>query len=793
MTEFLDMKRRTVLQIGTAAAGAAAAGLGLSTSADAVEAADATTARGGIGAGAVRADGGLKVTGAARYAIEQQLDGLVHGVVVSSTAPSGRIVAVDTAAAEAAPGVIAVYTAANAPEIFAATTTDNGGAATEGFTPLRDDLVRYNGMHLAFVVADTFEEATEAAHLVRVDYAPDNFVVDLNDPNAQPEPMAGADAIWGDASDAMATAAVTVEAEYSHPRNYTAPMEPHACIASWADDKITVWEPSQWVGGGRAVIADWMGLQLDQVQVLSPYVGGGFGSKIAPHSHVAMACVASRALNRPVKASLTRQQTFTGIGGRPAARTTLKIGADIEGRIVAIEQTGVNEQAIDEPYMEPSNSVTKLMYAVPNIHAVHSVVPVNARRPGWMRAPMETMSTFALETAMDELSYKIGIDPVELRLRNWAERDPSDNTPWSTRQLREAYAAGAEAIGWSARNPAPRSMREGRELIGYGMAAGTYPILRTPAEARIVLLADGSAEVHSAGVDIGTGTYTILAQTAADILGIPSQRIRVRLGDTSLPRSPLAGGSQLANSLTNAVHAAAQSARDAVLALAANDPASPLRTGDASDLVFADGMIRPARRMSGGYSIGELLRAMGHDKLEIVGGSFAADATEETRNAAAGSFATMLGPNSGGVSKHSWIVQFVEVRVDEDFGTVRVKRMVAAVDSGLIYNPRLAESQWQGGMIMGIGQALLEEGIVDPRDGRTVNANLADYVVPVNADVPEITTISVGIPDFHSSTLGGKGVGEIGICGVAPAIGNAVYHATGQRIRHLPITLEKLA
>ena len=791
MTDTFEMKRRTLLQLGSAAGGAAALGLGIPSNARAA-ATERVIERGGIGAGLSRAEGALKVTGAAPYAIEQALDRMAYGVAVQSTVPAGRIRTIDTAAAEAAPGVIAVYTPSNAPEIFPATPFMQGGGATEAFTPLQDDVVRYNGMHLAFVVAETFEEATEAAHLVTVDYEAEPFILNITDPKAAPQHVEAVDAIWGDADAAMETADVTVDAVYTTSRNYNSPMEPHACIASWADDLMTVWEPSQWVGGARNVISQWMGLPLEQVRVLSPYVGGAFGSKIAPHAHVAMACAASRALQRPVKCSLTRQQTFTGLGGRPASRQTLKIGATAEGKIVSVIQEGFNESAIDDFYIEPANTVTRLMYAVPNIRAHHSIVPIHATQPGWMRAPLETPSTFGLETAMDELSYKLGIDPVELRLRNWAEQDPSDNIPWSTRQLREAYTEGARAFGWANRTPEPRSMREGRELIGYGMAAGTYPILRTDAEAKVVIFADGSAEVHSAGVDIGTGTYTILAQTAADILGIPSSRIKVVLGDTDLPRAPLAGGSQLANNLTSAVDATARSARTALLQLAASDPASPLR-GDAGQLALEDGMIRPTRRPSGGVAIGDLLRAVGRDRFETTGGTFAPDATEETRNAAAGTFTTMRMHTFGGVSMHSWIAQFVEVRVDEDFGTIRVKRMVAAVDSGRIYNPKLAESQWKGGMVMGIGQALLEEGVIDPRDGRTLNANFADYVMPVNADVPEITTISVGIPDLHASALGGKAVGEIGICGVGPAIGNAVYHATGKRLRHLPITMESLA
>jgi xanthine dehydrogenase YagR molybdenum-binding subunit len=365
--------------------------------------------------------------------------------------------------------------------------------------------------------------------------------------------------------------------------------------------------------------------------------------------------------------------------------------------------------------------------------------------------------------------------------------------PWTTRQLREAYAAGAEGIGWWKRNPVPRSMREGRQLIGYGMAAGSYPMIRTASEAKLVFHASGQIEVLSAGTDMGTGTYTILAQTAADALGVPVENVVVRLGDTILPRSALAGGSQQANNLSGAVDKAARNAVEALLALAASDSKSPLQGANVADLTFENGTVRPARRPAGGVSIAELLKAVGMGKLEVEGNTFAPGATEDMKNAADRSFAQLKGAVEGGVSAHSWCAQFVEVSVDEDFGTIRVKRMVSAFDSGRIFNPKLAESQWISGMVMGLGQTLLEEGYVDQRDGRTINANFADYAVPVNADVPDIQVISVGIPDMQATALGGKGVGEIGIVGVAPAIGNAVYHATGKRIRSLPITLEKLA
>ncbi len=433
------------------------------------------------------------------------------------------------------------------------------------------------------------------------------------------------------------------------------------------------------------------------------------------------------------------------------------------------------------------------MYATPNFSSRQSIVPVNTVLPGALRAPGENPGAFGIESAIDELAYEIGIDPLAIRLLNYAEEDPHARKPWSTRKLREAFAAGAEAFGWSRRTPAPRSMRQGNQLIGWGVAAGTYPVRRTPGEALVCILADGSVEVASSSIDMGMGTYTILAQTAADALGVSVERISVKLGDSALPRAPVAGGSQLANLMTGAVHKAALAARDELIGLAINDPNSPFRDVQANTLVISQGRITSPRGDGPGIPIAELMRRIGRERIEALRDTLAeAGWGEEDRYKNFTTIATMRSPTDGDYSLHSWCAHFVEVRVDEDFGTVRVSRVVSALDSGRLYNPKLAESQWKGGIIMGIGQALLEEGVVDRRHARIVNNNLADYLIPTNADIPDIEVISVGVPDPHASALGGKAVGELGIVGVAPAIANAVYHATGRRVRDLPITLDKM-
>jgi xanthine dehydrogenase YagR molybdenum-binding subunit len=787
-----QIRRRTLLK--TAAAGAALASTGLALNPLIGEAAPlvAKEDNGSLGERAPRQDGGLKVRGKARYAIENVIEGMLYGVAVQSTISAGKITRIDTSKADKAPGVLAVYTHLNRLEIKQAVQVAQGGAATTSFTPLQDDLVRWNGQHIALVVAETFEQATEAASLIEVGYSQTDAIVEPSDPRAEPRYIEALQVKWGAADEAFANSEVKVDEVYTTPREYNVPMEPHGCIAHWEGSELIVYESSQWVGGARNVIAQWMGIEMAQVRVVSPFIGGGFGCKVAPHAHVAMACAASRVLGRPLKVSLTRPQTFTGYGGRPRTGQRVALGCTQQGILTSIVHDGWNETSIEDTYLESSTRVTPIMYATPNLLARHEVIPVNTVNPGWMRAPGESVSAFALETAMDELAYKIGIDPIDLRLRNWASQDPKNNIPWTTRRLREAYQAGANAFGWSDRNPKPRSMRNGRELIGWGMASGTYPVLRTPGEAKIVIHKNGQIEVLSAGVDLGTGTYTILAQTAASVFDIPTRSVKVTLGDSSLPRSPLAGGSQLAGNLTGAVFKAAKLAHSELLRIATTDRKSPLYGMDIGNLIFKNGRIKPSQRPGDGIQIADLLKALGRERFEVSTDTFKAGATEAERSAAAHSFTQMLPATTGGVSAHSWGVHFVEVRVDEDFGTVRVKRMVAAFDSGKVYNPKLAESQWIGGMIMGIGQALLEEGHIDQRDGRVLNANLADYVVPVNADVPEILTIDVGVPDLQASVLGGKAVGELGIVGVAAAISNAVYHATGKRIRDLPVTMDKL-
>ncbi|MER9902254.1 xanthine dehydrogenase family protein molybdopterin-binding subunit [Mesorhizobium sp. M0130] len=745
-----------------------------------------------VGGRLSRVDGPAKITGAAKYAVEQQLEGLAHAVLVESTIAAGRVRSIDTAAAEAAPGVLLVLTPDNILPLRTATDWLGTPPPDVAYCPLARDIT-FSGQHVAAVIAESFEQAVAAAALVKIAYDEVPAIVDLSDPKAGDGiPVDAMTKEWGEAETAFASAPVRICNAYNTPREYQAPMEPHGLIAMWQGDQLTVWEPSQWLDGMARTYAEWFGVPFENVRLVSPYIGGGFGSKAFAYGYGAVAAVAAKMLGRPVKLAVTRPQTFTAYGGRAATRQTVALGANAEGQIQSIVHRGVNETSVDGMWVEPLGSVTSVMYATPNFSSRQNVVRVNTVVPGALRAPGENPSAFGIESAIDELAYEVGIDPLEIRLRNYAEQDPHAKKPWSTRQLREAFAAGAEAFGWAKRSPEPRSMRDGSQLIGWGVAAGTYPVRRAYGEAVVRILADGSVEVESSSIDMGQGTYTILAQTAAEVVGVPAGNVIVKLGDSRYARAGVTGGSRLAGVMTGAVHKAASAALDQLIGLAIGDPASPFHTLQANTLVVANGRIASPRGNGPEVSIAELLSSVGREHIEAKGDTMPANSTVEDRYKNYTTIAMALPHTEGDYSRHSWCAHFIEVRVDEDFGTVRVSRVVSALDSGRLYNPKLAESQWKGGIIMGIGQALLEEGIVDRRHGRIVNNNLADYLIATNADIPDIEVISVGIPDPHSSVLGGKGVGELGIVGVAPAIANAVFHATGKRVRDLPITLEKL-
>ncbi len=730
-----------------------------------------------LGQAVDRVDGKLKVTGQARYAADRLLDGVLHGVPVVSTIARGTVTALDTARAERAQGVAAVLTRKNAPRLHP-TANDFGSWTKLGEQRLAfaDDRVHYVGQYLALVVADTLEHAIAAAALVNVTYTEDSPVIAFEDAEGAafvPKIVFGPNRIErGDVDKAIARAAIVVDERYSTPNEHHNPMEPSAALADWRDDRLTLYDATQWVMGARNCVADMLGLDRAQVRIISEYVGGGFGCKGFIWPHEALAAIAARHTGKPVKVALSRQQMFAACGHRPETRQRVVLAAGSDGRLLGIRHTAINQTSTVDEHTEMCGVATPFLYDCPSVDISHQVVPVNIATPTPMRAPGESPGLFAIESALDELAYRTGLDPVELRLRNYAETDPDKRLPFSSKHLRACYEIGRERIGWSDRTREPRSMRDGGALIGYGMATATYPGYRSPGAAAVRLFADGRVEVASATQDIGTGTYTTMTQVAAETLGVPLERIRAVLGDSTLPPAPVSGGSMTTASVTPAVKAACEEALRQLVRLATAEGRSPFAGTRSADIVAAEGQLRTSDGRVG-LPYAEVLQALGLDQVE---GQCRVESGEEMKK----------------YSFHSFGAQFAQVRVDRDLATVQVLRMVSVFDVGRVINSKTARSQALGGIIQGIGMSLMEHTVYDERSGAIVTGNLADYLVPVNADVIDIDVTFLDIPDMNISSVGARGVGEIAITGVAPAIANAVYHATGVRIRDLPITIEKL-
>jgi xanthine dehydrogenase YagR molybdenum-binding subunit len=730
-----------------------------------------------IGAPLDRIDGPLKVCGAARYSAEFTMPRMAHAVLVQSTVPNGRIARIDTAAAERSPGVVAVLTHRNAMRL------PQGGKGAEQppqgrvLALLQDDQVHYNGQPVAVVVADTLEQALGAAATVRVEYQRTAAALDFDaaKPRAySPGKVLGmdADSRHGDLQAGLAQAAVRKTLTYTTPMQHHNPMEPHATLAAWDGSRLTLHDSTQHVAGVQKTLAGIFGIPQDHVRVLCPYVGGGFGGKGSAWSHVALAALAARQCGQPVRLVLQRPQLFGPVGGRPRTEQTVTLGCTPDGRFTAVEHRVISNTSVIEDWTESSAMVTRMLYACPNIATSHRLVKLNVGTPTFQRAPGEATGSFALESALDELAYETGVDPIALRLRNYAERDPERDLPFSSKALRECYRVGAERFGWQRRNPKPRSLQQGQWLIGMGMASATRPAKRSPAAARVRLLADGQALVQSSTEDLGTGTYTVMTQIAADALGYAPAQIRFELGDTDLPEAPIAAGSMTVESVGAAIHEACLEVRRRLIELARADARSPLAGAAADGIVIDDGWLRLASDREHGEPAAALLARHGG----------ALEARVDSKP----------GGETGQYSMHTFGAVFAEVHVDRDLGVVRVPRVVGAYGVGQLINAKTAHSQLMGGIVWGISLALFEESVLDPHTGRFVNANLAEYHVPVNADIGTIDITVVPEQDAQVNALGAKGIGEVSTTGVAAAIANAVYHATGRRVRDLPITLDKL-
>ena len=719
-----------------------------------------------------RIDGRAKVTGAAKYAAEHNVPHLAHGFVVSSTITRGRIKRIHAADALAVDGVLDVLTHENRPKMAAANDKYEDEVAAEGehFRPLYDDEIRFNGQPVALVVATEPEAAQFAASLIRIDYDRQPHATDFDAERGNVKPGKTKHA-RGNAAQAFAQAPVRIEAEYRMPVEHHNPMEMFGATAIPDGDGITVHDKTQGPQNCRNYISAVFGIPKDKVRVLSLYVGGAFGGALRPQIALALAVMAARALKQPVRVALTRQQMFT-LGYRAGNVQSLALGADGEGKLAAFRHRVTAMTSRFELFERDFVRWSSQLYTCGDVESDQRFVQLDQNTPCDMRAPGGTEGMYAIECAMDELAYAAKIDPLQFRLINYSDTDQLENIPYSSKALRECYLDGAARFGWVNREPEPRSMRDGNELVGWGIATGIWEAMQMKASARAAITANGNVEIASATADIGPGTYTMMAQLAADCLGVPLADVSVKLGDSSLPDAPVQGGSFTASSVGSAIHAACRGLQEKLLVLARDIVASPLGRATVEDVEFADGHIwlkaDPARRAS----LADAVRASGDDLIEK-------EATVEP--AEKGKFAH---------NTHSAV--FVEVKVDEQLGVVRVTRVVSAVAAGRILNPKLAGSQIIGAVVGGIGMALHEETAMDPRFGRFMTHNLADYHVPAHADVPKIEVIFVDEKDDEINPLGVKGVGEIGIVGAAAAIANAIFHATGKRVRDLPITLDKV-
>ena len=665
-----------------------------------------------------RVDGGAKVTGAARYAAEFARPDLAHGVIIQSTIAKGRITEIDTSAAERAPGVLAVITHPNAPALPYQKQHPTPPVDPEvgvQLPMLHDNLVRHNGQHVGVVIAETFEQATYAADLVRIAYEEEPAATSVDAELAHAFPVTegneggGTPAAYrrGNPYRALADAPATVDHTYVIARENHNPIELHATIAEWDGDRLTLYDKTQWPGNVASHVALVFGIPEENVRVMSPFVGGAFGSALRTWPHVILAAMAARQVGRPVKIVLTRRQMYSSVGCRPYTIQRVALGAERDGRLRATIHDATAETSCYEEYTEQLLDATWLLYRCADLATLYRLVRLNVHTPTPMRAPGHVSGLFALECAMDELAVELGMDPVELRLRNHAERDQKDDLPWSSKSLNECIRTGAERFGWERRNPQPRSMRTDGHLVGYGMAAVTYPARRAPATASARILPDGSALVQSATSDIGPGTYTSMTQVAADALGLAVSKVRFELGDSLLPKAPVHGGSMTMASVGPAVHEACIAARREVLELARGDGNSPLH-GAADDAVeFGGGCIFRKDDPSAGESYGEILQRHRSEGIEAIG---KAKPGEEAQR----------------FSLHGFGSVFAEVHVDPDFGTIRVRRLVGAYGVGRVINPKIAHSQCIGGMVGGIGMALLDDTRVDPRFCRVTNAILAE-------------------------------------------------------------------
>ncbi len=744
--------------------------------------ADATTL---IGPARNRVDGPLKVTGGAKYSVEFEVPNCAYAWPVESTIAHGKIASIDTTAAEKVPGVLQVLTHLNAPKPKNAEAKDGGnsghGIRNEERMPLSDDGVYYAGQYIGLVIAKTIEQARYAAHLVRVAYTPEEALLTMEsaEHKATKPSKNNNEHVQlkkGDVDKALNDASlVKIEQTYETPTETHNPIEMSGTIAVWeASDKLTVFDATQFVKGVQSILSRTWGLPIENVRVISPFVGGAFGCKGAVWPHVLLAVTAAKATGAPVKFHVPRKFMFTGTGHRTPTRQRIALAATKDGKLQAMRHVTDTTTSPVGPFTESCGArSTGVMYESPSIWVEETVYPINIATPTFMRAPGECPGTYALESALDELAVALRMDPVALRVVNHADNQPIKNLPFSAKHLKEAYQLGAERFGWSKRKPEPGSMRDGDLLVGWGMATATYPAHKNSAAAKVRFQADGAALVQCASHDIGTGAYTAFTQIASEQLGVPFEKVKFELGKSDYPFGPVAGGSNSTATVGTALHDVAVLLHQNLAQLAANDGQSPLHGVDPKEVVLvAPGRIG-LKDNSKSDAFADILRRGSRDSIEVQ---------------------SELKPpeQSTKFVFQSWGAHFCEVKIDPLLPRVQVTRFVSVMNCGRVVTSKPAHSQIMGGVVMGIGMALMEETAYDETTGLPAIRNLADYHVPTNADIPEIEVHFVGEPDFEFNPIGARGMGEIGITGTAAAVANAVYHATGKRIRALPITLDKL-
>jgi xanthine dehydrogenase YagR molybdenum-binding subunit len=736
-----------------------------------------------------RIDGIAKVTGAARYASDEPVANPAFAYLVTSAIARGRIGAFRLERAKAVPGVLDILTHENVGNQTQTAVGPDGGPTT---TTLENDAISHGGQIIAIVLADTYEAAREAAHKVEVVYVPDLPSATFDSPGAETEPhkpQKGPDPNKGDAAAAFAAAAVKFEARYATPIQHHNAIELFTATCVWDGPKLTIYEPSQFMWGTKSAVAKQLNVDPDKVRAVSRYIGGAFGSK-GPNPRTAWIALAAKRLNRPVKLVPTRDQGFTIATYRAETRQHIKLGATPDGKLTAFYHEGWEVTSRPSGYNVAGVESTARMYACPNIATAVNVVHADRNTPGYMRAPPETPYMFALESAMDELAYELRMDPIELRRINDTQTDPVTGLPFSSRSLMQCFDQAAAQFGWRNRDPLPGSMRDGDWLVGFGCATACYPSNVGPAAARVSVTADGKMIVGIAGHEIGTGAYTVVAITAARSLGLKVADVTVHMGDSELPPLMIAGGSNNAASAANVVAKACEDLRRRIAEAAVLAADSPFRGADPATLILADARLSDGAGHSEPFSAA--VSRAGH-RLEVyaenVPQGLPADAVASMTK---GKPAMLGGAGRKDVAAFAFGAHFVEVRVHSRTREIRVPRVVSAFAAGTIVNPKTAHSQFMSGAIWGLSSALFEETVLDIGAARYINNNLADYLIPVNADVPSIEIIMVAENDERVNPLGIKGIGEIGIVGMNAAVANAVFHATGKRIRDLPIHAEKL-